>query len=101
MTYRPLIVGLGGTLRPNSSSEKALATALNSARAGGARVVSLTGSELELPMFSPSSHHRGPQAQRLLALMRDCDGLIVASPSYHGSVSGLIKNALDYVEDLR
>ena len=27
--------------------------------------------------------------------------IIVASPAYHGGVSGLVKNALDYVEDLR
>jgi len=30
-----------------------------------------------------------------------CDGLIISAPAYHGSISGLIKNALDYVEDLR
>ena len=29
------------------------------------------------------------------------DGLIIASPGYHGGISGLVKNALDYVEDLR
>jgi len=30
-----------------------------------------------------------------------CQGLVIASPGYHGIVSGLVKNALDYVEDLR
>ena len=29
------------------------------------------------------------------------DGIIIGSPGYHGSISGLIKNALDYAEDLR
>ncbi|HEU0223242.1 MAG TPA: NAD(P)H-dependent oxidoreductase, partial [Paracoccaceae bacterium] len=33
--------------------------------------------------------------------IRRADGLILASPGYHGSVSGLVKNAIDYVEDLR
>ena len=33
--------------------------------------------------------------------MRRCQGVVIASPGYHGSISGLIKNALDYIEDLR
>ena len=33
--------------------------------------------------------------------LRSADGVIVASPGYHGGVSGLVKNALDYAEDLR
>ena len=36
-----------------------------------------------------------------MSLLRQSDGIIVATPAYHGIVSGLIKNALDYVEDLR
>ena len=32
--------------------------------------------------------------------MRAADGIVIASPGYHGTVSGLIKNALDYVEDM-
>ena len=26
--------------------------------------------------------------------------MIVATPGYHGGLSGLVKNALDYIEDL-
>jgi FMN reductase len=37
----------------------------------------------------------------LVDALRRADGVIIASPGYHGSVSGLVKNALDYVEDLR
>ena len=40
-------------------------------------------------------------ARRLVAALRRCDGLVIASPGYHGSISGLLKNALDYVEDMR
>jgi FMN reductase len=32
---------------------------------------------------------------------RRADGIVIATPSYHGSLSGMIKNALDYVEDMR
>jgi len=38
--------------------------------------------------------------RRLIAALRRADGVIIATPCYHGSVSGLLKNALDYVEDM-
>jgi FMN reductase len=38
---------------------------------------------------------------KLLEAPRRADAVVVASPGYHGGVSGLVKNALDYIEDLR
>ena len=50
---RPLIVGLGGTTRPNSATEKALRIALNSAAAEGADTVLIGGVDLQFPMYEP------------------------------------------------
>jgi FMN reductase len=33
-------------------------------------------------------------------VLRRADGLVLGSPAYHGGISGLVKNALDYVEDM-
>jgi FMN reductase len=33
--------------------------------------------------------------------VRRCDGLVIGTPGYHGGVSGLVKNAIDLLEDLR
>jgi FMN reductase len=33
-------------------------------------------------------------------LVSEADGIMIASPGYHGGISGLVKNALDYLEDL-
>jgi FMN reductase len=98
---RPFIVGVGGTPRAGSSSEKALAVSLKAAAEGGAETLLIPGPELDLPMYNPSETSRTPAAQYLVEMFRRCDGLIIASPAYHGSISGLIKNALDYTEDLR
>jgi FMN reductase len=98
---RPLIVGIGGTTRANSSSEDALRLALALAAARGADVALFSGSAIDLPMYAPECQTRNEGAQRLVAALRRCDGVILASPGYHGSISGLLKNALDYTEDLR
>ena len=37
----------------------------------------------------------------LVEAVRAADGVIVATPGYHGSLSGLVKNALDSLEMLR
>ena len=98
----PHIVGIGGTTRPNSSTEKALRCALQAADAQGATVHGFFGADLAaLPMYDPQDPERTPGAHRFVEELRRADGLIVASPGYHGSVSGMVKNALDYVEDMR
>jgi FMN reductase len=99
--FRPLIVGLGGTTRPGSTTEKALRLSLAAAAAEGADTVAISGEGLMLPMYAPDRRDRSLAAQHLVDLLRQCDGVIVASPGYHGSISGLLKNALDYTEDLR
>lgn len=98
---RPFIIGVGGTPRRGSSTEKALAVSLCAAAEAGAETLLISGPELELPMYNPGDPSRTPAAEHLIAMFRRCDGIIIASPAYHGSISGLVKNALDYTEDLR
>jgi len=100
-TFRPLIVGIGGTPRAMSSSEKALNVSLAAAQKEGADVLTFSGPDLVLPMYPPSGSERTSEALTLVDALRRCHGLIISAPSYHGSLSGLIKNALDYAEDLR
>jgi FMN reductase len=98
---RPLIVGIGGTTRPGSSSERALQFALSRAMDLGADTEMLVGSGILLPIYAPESPERNAAARHLVAALRRANGIIVSSPGYHGSLSGLIKNALDYAEDMR
>jgi FMN reductase len=97
----PLIVGIGGTTRSGSSSESALRLALAAAKDQGARIEIVCGADLILPPFDPCDSARAAGAIRLIQLLRECDGVILSSPGYHGSLSGLLKNALDYTEDMR
>jgi len=101
MNAAPLIVGIGGTLRDGSTSEKALRIALAEAERRGALTRLFAGPALNLPAYDPAERMRAPVASDLIEALRNADGIIIATPSYHGSISGLIKNALDYTEDLR
>ena len=89
MSRKPLILGLGGTIRAGSSTEKALVCALNRAEALGAETKLLGGTFLgSLPIFDPRPADATPAQLELAAAVRAADGLIVASPGYHGSISG-------------
>jgi FMN reductase len=94
------ILGIGGTLRPGSSSETALRVALAAAAAAGAETEILTARDLHLPMYDPGSGPLDPAAKRFLDAVRRADGLVIASPGYHGGISGLLKNALDHLQEL-
>jgi FMN reductase len=95
------IVGIGGTNRADSSSERALRLALGHAELAGAEVRILAGRDIDLPSYNPGDARRCAEVTAMVAALRGADGIILASPGYHGSMSGLIKNALDYVEDMR
>jgi FMN reductase len=95
----PLIVGLGGTGSTTGSTERILRQALNAAQNAGAETLFFDGKALDMPMYNYGGV-RTEQALALISALRRADGIIIASPGYHGTVSGLIKNALDYVEDM-
>lgn len=107
MTLPLLIVGLGGTTRAGSTSEQALQRALARARATGCETLAFTGTGgggnpgLPVEIYDPAQAERSPAARALVDALRRADGVLIASPAYHGGVSGLIKNALDFTEDLR
>jgi FMN reductase len=74
---------------------------LCAARDAGARTNLISGPLLQLPLYQPDNPERSAGARSLVAELALADGIIIGSPGYHGSISGLVKNALDYAEDLR
>jgi FMN reductase len=97
---RPYIVALGGTTRSGSSTQRALALCLREIATLGAETHLVSGSDLDLPAYTPGA--RLPiAARKIVTELRRADGVILGTPGYHGGISGLVKNALDYVEELR
>jgi len=97
---KPFIVGIGGTAAAASSTEQALALALAAAERAGARVRMFGSDTLAaLPHYLTEESRESAEGRELVEAVRAADGVIIASPGYHGSISGLVKNAIDYIEE--
>ena len=53
-----------------------------------------------MPHYAPERPERNDVAIDLVGELRRADGVVLGSSSYHGSVAGLIKNAIDYTQDM-
>ncbi len=95
-----MIVGLGGSLRHRSKSRAALQQALAGAAAAGAETRLLDLRVLDLPMYDPDDDAPGEAAAQLIESCYLADGLIWSSPLYQGTISGALKNALDWLHGL-
>jgi len=90
------IVGIGGSLRPESSSYQALVLAIARVQALGVSAEILDLRQMNLPFCDGTSDYPDyPDVIRLREAVQEADGLILATPEYHGGVSGVLKNALD------
>ena len=96
------VVGIGGTLREGSTSLGALRRALAASEEAGADVELLDLNELKLPMYEPRKalDEYGDNARRLVDTVSGADALLLSTAAYHGTLAGVTKNALDYVQFL-
>jgi NAD(P)H-dependent FMN reductase len=91
------VAGVCGSLRKESFTRKALRVALEGAEEAGAstRLVDLCQYELVF-CDGKEDESRYPQdVSRLRQEIRAAQGIILATPEYHGGYSGVLKNALD------
>lgn len=91
------LLSLCGSLKPGSTTRLALAVALRGASEAGA-----TTSFAEiggLPTCDGRDGAYGPEVEGFRASVAAADALLVGSPEYHGSFSGVLKNALDLLDE--
>ncbi len=99
-TKKAHILGLGGSLRRPSRTRRALEVALQAAAEAGAETRLLDLRTLKLPLYDdrPDPQTYPEDVFRLVEEVRWADGLLLATPVYHGTLSGSMKNALDFLE---
>ena len=89
------VLGVGSSMRQGSYSTTALNMILDMAKGNGAETKLLDLRQTNLPMLyaAKDDTHEIVQATELVEW---ADAYILATPDYHGSMSGSLKNFLDY-----
>lgn len=89
------VLGVAGSLRAKSYSTRALKIALAQMEARGAQVRLLELATAGVPFYTPGGQDT-PELQKAAELVNWADAFVLASPDYHGSMSGALKNLLDH-----
>ena len=89
------ILGVASSMRETSYSTQVLKLALEKAKKNGAKTRILNLRELQLPMYHPEQNN-SPELDKVTEHVKWADAFILASPDYHGSMSGVMKNFLDF-----
>ena len=90
------LLGVSGSLREKSRTALAVRRLLDFAEEHGAETRILDLRAIELPLYRPDGPGGSAAELRLGADMRWASAVVLASPDYHGSMSGTMKNFLDY-----
>lgn len=90
----PRLLGISGALRRASTNTALLHEA---ARAFGRCEFSLA--DLRLPLFDADLEAEGmpPAVRALIDAVRAADAVLISSPEYNKNLSGVLKNALDWI----
>ena len=94
------IIAFAGSTRKDSFNKKLLKVAANAAEAAGAKVTVVDLADYPMPLYDgdlESESGLPENAAKLKKLFAEHDGLLLASPEYNGSISGVLKNTLDWL----
>lgn len=94
------ILALNGSTRSGSYNAVLLEAAVRGAREAGAQVTRVDLRDFPMPLYDAeleSTQGLPEAARRLKALLKEHEGLLLASPEFNGSIPGVLKNALDWV----
>jgi len=96
----PRILAFAGALRTQSWNKKLIRIGANVARDAGAEVDLIDLRDYPMPFYDgdiEASDGLPPQARELKAMMLAHDALLLSCPEYNSSISGVLKNTIDWV----
>jgi chromate reductase, NAD(P)H dehydrogenase (quinone) len=98
MAKKLKILAFAGSLREHSYSKRVVKTAVKGAENAGADVTYIDLRDFPMPIYNADDQEKGfdKNALKLQKLLSEHQGLLIASPEYNGSLSGALKNAIDW-----
>lgn len=99
MACVPKILAFAGSTRTASFNKQLIKLGVRGAEAAGAQVTLVDLRDFKLPLYDgdDEAQHGLPEgALRWKELMKAHDGLLISSPEYNSSISGVLKNAIDW-----
>jgi NAD(P)H-dependent FMN reductase len=98
------VLGVAGSMRQDSYSTLGLRMVLEEAKKYYSESYLLELRDISLPLYDPSGpssndpsfNNSNNVLEKITTALKWADALVLASPDYHGSMSGTLKNFLDY-----
>jgi FMN reductase len=98
------VLGVAGSMRQDSYSTLGLRMVLEEAKKYYSESYLLELRDINLPLYDPSGpssndpsfNNSNNVLEKITTTLKWADALVLASPDYHGSMSGTLKNFLDY-----
>lgn len=93
------ILAFAGSLRRESYNKRLLKIAVRAAQEEGAEVTEIDLQDFRMPVLDQDMERAEglpASARQLKKLMVDHDGFLIASPEYNSSVTGVLKNTIDW-----
>ncbi|MCO5088255.1 MAG: NAD(P)H-dependent oxidoreductase [Methylobacteriaceae bacterium] len=94
------ILAFAGSARKDSLNRKLLVATARAVEAVGTAVTLIDLNDYTLPLYHgdlEEAEGLPENAQRLLALMQEHAGLLIASPEYNSQLTPLLKNTIDWL----
>jgi len=99
MVYVPKILAFAGSTRKESFNKKLVKIAADAARAAGAQVTYFDLRDLPMPLYDgdlETEQGLPENARKLKSMLQANDGFLISAPEYNSSISGVLKNAIDW-----
>lgn len=100
MQEKPKILAFAGSLRTDSFNKKMIKIAVKGAQEAGAEVTLIDLKDFPLPIYDQDIETADgipENALKLKKLFLNNDGFLLACPEYNSSITGLLKNVIDWV----
>ena len=96
----PKILAFSGSIRNGSINQRLVTIAANYAQQTGAEVTIANLADYQMPLFCPDWENANGMPDEVIAfkeLMKSHNGFLIASPEYNGSLTGILKNTIDWM----